>query len=871
MADLLHDTKLVQHEIYDEMKKSYIDYSMSVIVARALPDVRDGLKPVHRRILYGMDALGITPDKPHKKSARIVGEVMGKYHPHGDASIYDAMVRLAQPWSMRNPLVDGHGNFGSMDGDGAAASRYTEARMAPFALEMVRDIDKDTVDFIPNYDGEEVEPVVLPARFPNLLVNGSNGIAVGMATSIPPHNLKEVIDATCQLIDDPDTDIEKLIRTIKGPDFPTGAIIVGKTAIKEAYRTGQGKVRVRSKATIEEGARGTVSIIVTEVPYGVNKAAMISKIAELVRDKKLEGIRDIRDESSKGEVRIVIDLKKDVNPKVMLNRLYKHTELESNFSIIMIALVDGRPRLLNLKEILEEYIKHQKEVLTRRTKFDLAKAEARAHILEGYIIALDNIDAIIKTIREAYDDAKEQLMRKFGLSEKQAQAILDMQLKRLQGLERDKIEAEYAELKKKIAYYKSLLADEHLLMGVVKDELTEIKNKWGDARRTEIIADEDEIDESELIQEENIVVTVTHLGYIKRVTADTYRTQKRGGKGVTGLSTRENDFVRHLVSCSTHDQLVFFTSLGRAFMIKAYEIPEGARTGKGIPIVNFLNTMQHERIAAIMSVGEVDENRFLIAVTKNGTIKKTPVSEYITNRKTGLIAIKLKEGDELVGIAETTGNSNIIIITKLGKCISFNEEEVRPMGRNASGVRAIALSKGDEVVSMELAVKGESLLVVSKNGYGKRTPVKEYKMQSRGGKGLLTYDKTKFDKTGVLIGAISVVPDDEVFLINTDGIIIRISAGEVSELGRSTQGVRIMKVEGDTEIVTLARAPRDDALDEEPETPVAKGAAKPAKAETKDAKAEKVAKNGKAEKGAKAEEPADDNGLIDDGDQLSLL
>ena len=867
MADLLHDTKLVQHEIYDEMKKSYIDYSMSVIVARALPDVRDGLKPVHRRILYGMDALGITPDKPHKKSARIVGEVMGKYHPHGDASIYDAMVRLAQPWSMRNPLVDGHGNFGSMDGDGAAASRYTEARMAPFALEMVRDIDKDTVDFIPNYDGEEVEPVVLPARFPNLLVNGSNGIAVGMATSIPPHNLKEVIDATCQLIDDPDTDIEKLIRTIKGPDFPTGAIIVGKTAIKEAYRTGQGKVRVRSKATIEEGARGTVSIIVTEVPYGVNKAAMISKIAELVRDKKLEGIRDIRDESSKGEVRIVIDLKKDVNPKVMLNRLYKHTELESNFSIIMIALVDGRPRLLNLKEILEEYIKHQKEVLTRRTKFDLAKAEARAHILEGYIIALDNIDAIIKTIREAYDDAKEQLMRKFGLSEKQAQAILDMQLKRLQGLERDKIEAEYAELKKKIAYYKSLLADEHLLMGVVKDELTEIKNKWGDARRTEIIADEDEIDESELIQEENIVVTVTHLGYIKRVTADTYRTQKRGGKGVTGLSTRENDFVRHLVSCSTHDQLIFFTSLGRAFMIKAYEIPEGARTGKGIPIVNFLNTMQHERIAAIMSVGEVDANRYLIAVTKNGTIKKTPVSEYITNRKTGLIAIKLKDGDELVGIAETTGNSNIIIITKLGKCISFNEEEVRPMGRNASGVRAIALSKGDEVVSMELAVKGESLLVVSKNGYGKRTPVKEYKMQSRGGKGLLTYDKTKFDKTGVLIGAISVVPDDEVFLINTDGIIIRISAGEVSELGRSTQGVRIMKVEGDTEIVTLARAPREDDLDEEPADNAA--AAKNAKASAKEAKAEKPAKNGKGASDKDATGKQSEK--ADDGDQLSLL
>ena len=847
MEDLFHDHKLIQHEIYDEMKKSYIDYSMSVIVARALPDVRDGLKPVHRRILYGMDALGITPDKPHKKSARIVGEVMGKYHPHGDASIYDAMVRLAQPWNMRNPLVDGHGNFGSMDGDGAAASRYTEARMAPFAMEMVRDIDKDTVDFVPNYDGEEVEPVVLPSRFPNLLVNGSNGIAVGMATSIPTHNLKEVIDATCKLIEEPETDIDHLMKIIKGPDFPTGAIIVGKTAIREAYKTGQGKIRVRSKATIEEGSRGTMSIIVTEVPYGVNKAVMISKIADLVRDKKLEGIRDIRDESSKGEVRIVIDLKKDVNPQVMLNRLYKHTELETNFSIIMIALVDGRPRILNLKEILEEYIKHQKEVLTRRTRFDLAKAEARAHILEGYIIALDNIDAIIKTIREAYDDAKEQLMRKFGLSERQAQAILDMQLKRLQGLERDKIEAEYADLKKKIAYYKSLLADERKLMGVVRDELVEIRDKWGDKRRTVIIADEEEIDEAELIQEEDIVVTVTPLGYIKRVTADTYRTQRRGGKGVTGLATRENDFVRHLVSCSTHDHLIFFTSLGRAFMIKAYEIPEGARTGKGIPIVNFLNMMQHERIASIMSVSDIDSNRFLVAVTKNGIIKKTPVSEYITNRKTGLIAIKLKEDDELVGIAETTGNSNIILITKLGKCICFTEEEVRPMGRNASGVRAIDLSKGDEVVSMELAVKGETLLVVSKNGYGKRTPVREYKMQSRGGKGLLTYDKTKFDKTGVLIGAISVVPDDEVFLINSDGIIIRISAGEVSELGRSTQGVRIMKVEGDAEIVTMARAPRDTVPEED------EAAQKPA--------AKKPAKNAAA---------AEKKSVSDEGEQLSM-
>ncbi len=818
MADLIHDSKLLQHEIYDEMKKSYIDYSMSVIVARALPDVRDGLKPVHRRILYGMDALGITPDKPHKKSARITGEVMGKYHPHGDTSIYDAMVRLAQPWNMRYPLVDGHGNFGSMDGDGAAASRYTEARMAPFALEMLRDIDKDTVDFVPNYDGEEKEPVVLPARFPNLLVNGSNGIAVGMATSIPPHNLREVIQGTILLIDDPDTSDDDLARVIKGPDFPTGATIVGKTAIKEAYRTGQGKVKVRAKGHIEEGAKGQVSIIFTEIPYQVNKAQMIAHIADLVKEKKLEGIKDIRDESSKGEVRVVIDLKKDTNPRVMLNRLYKHTELESNVSIIMIALVDGKPELLSIKRILEEYIKHQKEVLTRRTRFDLAKAEARAHILEGYIIALDNIDEIIKTIRNAYDDAKEQLMKKFGLSDRQAQAILEMQLRRLQGLEREKIEAEYAELQKRIAYYKSLLEDEHLLMGVVKDELKEIAVKWGDDRRTEIIADEEEVDEAELIQEEDIIVTVSHLGYIKRVTADTYKTQRRGGRGITGQTTRENDFVRHLVSCSTHDTLVFFTSVGKAYTIRGFEIPEGARTGKGIPAINFLNLMQHERISSVMPFREEDKGKYLIAVTKNGIIKKTAVEEFSTNRKTGLIAIKLKEDDELVGIKETTGTSTVIIVTKQGKCISFSEEDVRPMGRNATGVHAITLGKNDEVVSMELAEKKEELLVVTKNGFGKRTPVREYKVQARGGKGLLTYDKSKFDKTGELVGAMVVADDDEVFLINSDGIIIRIKASEVSKLGRTTQGVKIMKVEEGTEIVAMARGPRDDEEDLEPES-----------------------------------------------------
>ncbi|MBQ2147227.1 MAG: DNA gyrase subunit A, partial [Firmicutes bacterium] len=624
--------------------------------------------PVHRRILYGLDALGITPDKPHKKSARIVGEVMGKYHPHGDASIYDAMVRLAQPWNMRYRLVDGHGNFGSMDGDGAAASRYTEARMAPFALEMLRDIDKDTVDFVDNYDGEEKEPVVLPARFPNLLVNGANGIAVGMATAIPPHNLREVIDGTIKLIDDPNADVETLIKIIKGPDFPTGATIVGKTAIKEAYRTGQGKVKLRAKGVIEEGARGITSIIFHEIPYGVNKAAMISHIAELVRDKKLDGIRDIRDESSKGEVRVVIELKKDVNPKVMLNRLYKHTELETNVSIIMIALVNGRPQLLNIHDILTEYIKHQKEVLTRRTKFDLAKAEARAHILEGYRIALDHIDEIIKTIRESYDDAREQLMKKFGLSQIQAQAILDMQLKRLQGLERDKIEAEYQELLKKIAYYKSLLADEKLLMGVVKDELTEIKNKWGDDRRTEIIADEEEVDESELIEEENVVITVSHLGYLKRVSEDTYRTQKRGGKGITGLTTRENDFVKHLITTSTHDNLMFFTSMGKAYKIKAYEIPEANRQAKGTPAVNFLNLLQRERIQAVLPVKEFSEDRYLIACTKMGNIKKMQLSEFDTNRKAGLIAIKLRDGDDLISIKETKGDANVIIITKKGKC-----------------------------------------------------------------------------------------------------------------------------------------------------------------------------------------------------------
>ena len=809
--NLLEDQRMIQHEIYDEMKNSYIDYSMSVIVGRALPDVRDGLKPVHRRILYGMSELGTTPDKPHKKSARIVGEVMGKYHHHGDSSIYDAMVKLAQPFATRYMLVDGHGNFGSIDGDGAAAMRYTEARMSPFSLEMIRDINKDTVDFMPNFDEEEQEPTVLPARFPNLLVNGSNGIAVGMATSIPPHNLGEVIDATVKMIDDENCTVDDLISIVKGPDFPTGAEILGRNAAKEAYRTGQGKVTVRSIAKFEETSRGKTQIIFSEIPYQVNKARLLEKIGELVRDKKIEGISDIRDESNRREgIRIVIDLKKDANPRIVLNRLYKHTSLQENFSIIMLALVDGQPKILNLYQIIEEYLKHQKNVVTRRTQFDLKKAEARAHILEGLRIALDNIDEIIKIIRSSYNDAKEKLMQKFGLSDVQAQAILDMRLARLQGLEREKIEDEYNELQKKIAYYKSILADEKLLMGVIKDELIEIKEKYGDERRTKFASAMDEMDEEDLIEEQQVAITLTHLGYLKRIPADTYKTQKRGGKGITGLTTRENDFVKNLILTSTHDSLMFFTNTGKAHKIKAYEIPEAKRTARGTPAINFLNLMQRERISAIIPFRDFRDDKYLIAVTKHGTIKKTAISEFDTNRKTGLIAIKLKEGDELVGIRQTSGNDNVIIITKQGKCICFSEDDVRPMGRSAGGVKAITLENGDEVVSMELVQPDEELLVVTSKGFGKRTPVSEYKIQTRGGKGLLTYDKSKFKKTGELVGATVVDDEDEILLINSNGVIIRIKADEISKLGRATQGVRIMKTGDETNIISLAKVIREE-------------------------------------------------------------
>lgn len=812
MSTLLEDSKIITHEIYDEMKNSYIDYAMSVIVGRALPDVRDGLKPVHRRILYGMSILGTTPDKPHKKSARIVGEVMGKYHPHGDSSIYDAMVKMAQDFSTRYPLVDGHGNFGSVDGDGAAAMRYTEARMSPFSLQMVRDIDKDTVDFMDNFDGEEKEPVVLPSRVPNLLINGSNGIAVGMATSVPPHNLSDTIDACIKRIDDENCTNDELIKIIKAPDFPTGAMILGREAAKEAYETGTGKITVRSKSEIEETARGKMRIVITEIPFQVNKARLIESMADLVRNKKVEGVSAIRDESNREGMRIVIELKKDVNPNVILNRLYKHTQLQATYSMIMLALVNGEPKILKLVEIIDEYLKHQRIVITRRTKFDLAKAEARAHILEGLLIALDNIDEVIKVIRSSYNDAKEKLMVRFGLSEVQAQAILDMRLARLQGLEREKIENEHNELMEKIAYYKSILADEHKLMGVIKDELLEIKHKYGDGRRTKIVADDGGIDEEYLIDEEDVAVTLTHLGYIKRVPENTYKAQRRGGKGIVGLTTRDTDFVKDLIITSTHDYLMFFTDLGKVYKIRAYEIPEASRTAKGTPVINFLNLDQGERVTAVIPVKEFADDNYLIMVTKNGTIKKTPMSQFDTNRKTGLIAITLKDDDKLIAVSQSSGDESVYVITKKGKSITFPEDDVRSMGRSAGGVRAISLDDGDEVVSMELDSTGErELLVMTKKGFGKRTNLDEYRVQTRGGKGVATYDKTKFAKTGELVGATLVSDDDEIMLINSNGVIIRIRANEISKSGRTTQGVKIMKVEDGDEIVSFAKVLDEDA------------------------------------------------------------
>lgn len=816
-TNLLEDSKIITHEMSEEMKTSYIDYAMSVIVGRALPDVRDGLKPVNRRILYGLSALGITPDKPHKKSARIVGEVMGKYHPHGDSSIYGAMVKMAQVFSTRYPLVDGHGNFGSVDGDGAAASRYTEARMSPFSLQMVRDIGKETVDFADNYDGEEQEPVVLPSRVPNLLINGSNGIAVGMATSIPPHNLGETIDACVKMIDDDECTVDDLIKIIKAPDFPTGAQIIGKEGAREAYRTGTGKVLVRSECEIEEGSRGRTRIVVSSIPYQVNKARLIESMAALVKDKKIEGISNIQDESARGNLRIVIDLKKDVNPNVILNRLYKHTQLQTSYSMIMLALVNGEPKILNLYQILDEYLKHQKEVVTRRTRFDLRKAEERAHILEGYVIALDNIDEVIKVIRSAYNDAKEKLMIRFSLSEAQAQAILDMRLARLQGLEREKIEEELAELRKRIAYFKELLADEKKLMGVIKDELLEIKKKYGDKRRTKLVNGDGELDEEALIDEEDVAITLTHMGYIKRVPENTYKAQRRGGKGILGLTTRDSDFVKDLIITSTHDDLLFFTDMGKVYKMKGYEVPEASRTAKGTPVINFLNLNSGEKVSAVIPVKEFSQDNYLVMITRSGTIKKTPMSEFDSIRKNGLIAINLKDGDKLISVSQSNGDENIYVITKLGKAIAFNENDVRSMGRNAAGVRAINLDYGDEVVSMELDIDGtREMLVVSENGFGKRTSLDEYRLQTRGGKGIATYDKSKFSKTGTLVGGMLVRDENEVMLINSNGVIIRIRAEEISKSGRTTQGVKIMKVEEDSHIVSLAKVVDDEENAQKP-------------------------------------------------------
>ncbi|HHV46467.1 MAG TPA: DNA gyrase subunit A [Tissierellia bacterium] len=788
-------SNIINVNIEDEMKKSYLDYAMSVIVSRALPDVRDGLKPVHRRILYAMNELGVTYDKPYRKSARIVGDVLGKYHPHGDSSVYDAMVRLAQDFNTRYLLIDGHGNFGSIDGDSPAAMRYTEVRMTKLASEMIRDINKDTIEFRPNFDDTLKEPVTLPSRFPNLLVNGSSGIAVGMATNIPPHNLREVIDGIIKLIDDPSISIEELMKTIKGPDFPTGALIMGKEGIKSAYKTGRGKITLRAVANIEEASRGKIRIVVTELPYQVNKARLIEKIAELVRDKKIEGISDLRDESDREGMRIVIELKRDANANVVLNNLYKQTQLQTTFGIIMLALVDDEPKILSLKKMLKHYIDYQKEIIIRRTRYDLNKAEERAHIVEGLKIAIDNIDEVINIIRSSKEEstAKERLIERFGLSEKQAQAILDMRLRRLTGLEREKLEEEYEALIKEINRLKEILGSERLVLEIIKSELLEIKEKFGDDRRTKIMPAPDDIDIEDMIEEEDVIITLTHSGYIKRIPESTYKTQKRGGKGITGLTTKENDFVENLFITSTHDNILFFTNKGKAYMLKAYDIPEGKRQSKGTAIVNLLNLSKDESISAVIPIKEYDPESNLVFVTKNGIIKKTKMDAFKNIRKNGLIAISLKEGDELIQVKKTDGNKEIILVTSMGMAIRFNEEDVREMGRNATGVKAIKLRENDVVVAMDLVEEGKSLLVVSEYGYGKRTSLEEYKTQNRGGVGLKTYNVK--DKTGKLVSAKVIDDKDEIIMISMSGVIIRLQAEDISLMGRSTQGVILMKLD----------------------------------------------------------------------------
>ena len=799
------NNRILPIEIADEMKKSYIDYAMSVIAGRALPDVRDGLKPVHRRILYSMSELNLTPDKPYRKSARIVGDVLGKYHPHGDTAVYYAMVRMAQDFATRAPLVDGHGNFGSVDGDAPAAMRYTEAKMTKLSLELLRDIDKETVDFVPNFDESLKEPSVLPARFPNLLVNGSNGIAVGMATSIPPHNLGEVIDATIHLIDNEECGVEDLIQFVKGPDFPTSAIIMGKENITEAYRTGRGKVKVRARAYIEELAKGKQQIVVTEIPYQVNKAKLVEKIAELVKDKKVEGISDLRDESNRNGMRIVIELKRDANANIVLNKLYKHSQMEDTFSIIMLALVNGEPKVLNLKQVLYHYIQHQKDVVTRRTKFELNKAEARAHILEGLKIALDNLDEVIKLIRASKTgaEAKEGLMNRFNLTDVQAQAILDMRLQRLTGLERDKIEAEYEELIKKINRLREILSNERLLMNVIKEELQIIKDNYADERRTEIRHAEGEIDMKDLIENEEVAITLTHFGYIKRMPIDTYKSQNRGGRGISALTTREEDFIKELITTHTHSKLLFFTNKGKVYRLNAYEIPEGKRQAKGTAIVNLLQLGSDEKIATVISLDSDSNQEYLLLATKNGIVKKTKREEFKNINKSGLIAIGLREDDELIGVRATDGNEEVILVTKEGMSIRFDENDIRHMGRTAMGVKGISLNPNDQVVAMNLCSEGNELLVVSENGFGKRTSIDEYRAQIRAGKGIKTYNIA--DKTGDIVGAQMVSEDDDMMIINSDGVLIRLRVNEISLFGRVTSGVKLMKTDDEVNIVSIAK------------------------------------------------------------------
>ena len=812
--DVTYD-RIIHRDINDEMQNCYIDYAMSVIVSRALPDVRDGLKPVHRRILYSMSELGLGSDKQYRKSARIVGDTMGKYHPHGDSSIYGAMVRMAQEFSTRYPLVDGQGNFGSIDGDSPAAMRYTEARMSKMTALMLADIDKDTVEFRPNFDESSKEPCVLPSRFPNLLVNGSSGIAVGMATNIPPHNLTEVVNGVIRMIDNymgeneehevRETEIEELMAIIEGPDFPTGATIYGRYGIDQAYRTGRGKVKVKAKAEIEAMQGGKNRIVVTEIPYMVNKSSLIEKMADLVKERKIDGITDIRDESDRNGISMVIELRRDVNPTVILNQLYKYTQLQDTFSINMLALVDDKPKVLNLKQILEEYLKHQKEVVTRRTQFELNKAEARAHILEGLRKALDNIDLVVSLIRESANvqEAKDKLMEAIELTEIQAQAIVEMRLRALTGLEREKIDQEYAELLEKIEYLKSILASEYKLLSVIKDEITEVKQKYGDGRRTDITIDEDEYDIEDLIDEENIVVTITQLGYIKRIPLDTYKNQNRGGKGIIGVNTIEDDFIKQLFVTTNFNYIMFFTNKGKAYRIKGYRIPEAGRTARGTAIVNLLELDKDEKITAVFPIKEFEDNTFLTMVTKKGQIKKTPLKDFRNIRKGGLIALSLNEEDELVDVHQTTSKDAILVATRNGQGIMFDATDVRPMGRTARGVRAINLGETDEVIGATVPKEGEQILTTTEKGLGKRTQIEAFRAQKRGGKGLRINKIT--EKTGCIIGVASVSEEDELLLITSQGIIIRIKVAQISSIGRNAQGVKLINVADDVQVVCMEK------------------------------------------------------------------